>query len=151
MRGSLETPPIVIHGDVGRSALIGVAAGALVAIAIARVGAGQVDVLTLVGLLGFGAFAAFGLMGIVRPARLVIDPSSLAVTWLGATRRYNWGEVSNFEPVPLGLWLTRLSFSLTRGRGGAAYLWGSWEIRPAHLAALLNQARERWGPRDIWS
>ena len=100
---------------------------------------------------------AMGLWMLIAPPRLEITASGIRQTALWRTNRYGWNEIYDFRPVQFGLRPASVGFDFidpTTKRAGLrrfnrtvvgvhAMLQPGWEIKPAALADLLNQAREQ--------
>lgn len=98
-----------------------------------------------------------GLWRLIAPPRLEITASGVRQTVLWRSNRYSWNEIYDFRPVQFGLRPAGVGFDFidpTTKRAGLrrfnrslvgvhAMLQSGWEIKPAALADLLNQAREQ--------
>jgi uncharacterized membrane protein YhaH (DUF805 family) len=157
LRGSIESPPIVVRGSRVRALLL--LAGSLTFVlggfyVVARSGG-------LAGLLPtifFSLTGAVALWMALAPPRLEIGPEGIAQRVLGRTHRLAWSDIHDFRPTSVGIaaravgfdYLTapsklvplhRLSAAIT---GVDGMLQPGYELAPHRLADLLNHARERW-------
>ncbi len=158
MRGSLDSPPIVLRVQRGRGAVLVLGSAVFVAI-----GAGlwSSNGSSTTGALTVGFFGLCGLVGLamaIAPPRLEIGPGGLVQTALWRTTRLAWADVYNFRPITIGLTNKAVGFdylnppgkrSALRGlntalAGSQGSLQPGWEIDSQALSELLNKARERW-------
>ncbi len=164
VRGNLDAPPIVVRTSMWRSLLslaLLLAAGGYLAW---RLGQDWPDDehAALFIILG-GTVVGLLACDLVWPARLTIDRKGLRQSGLWRTRRWSWAEVADFRVLAVALGGRRVGFDYSVGRGdgrlegqgaplGAdAALPGGWELGPARLAELLNQARMVWSSSDSQS
>lgn len=92
-------------------------------------------------------FGAFGIatvvgsvIGLVRPARLVLEPSGLTHESVFRSRRWSWSETGAFR-VEDDEGSKSISFELGAKPQG---LPAGWTAPPDEVCALLNEARARW-------
>jgi hypothetical protein len=156
MRGSLDAPPIVVVGSRLNGAMVAGGASMFVLYdVLAARGAAALSQLAF-GLVFFGLCAAVGLAMVIWPSRLELGPAGLTQRVMWRIQRYAWSDICDFRPASLGVGAKTVSFSFTAARpagprqvntavaGAQASLQAGWEVDPATLADLLNQARERW-------
>ena len=159
MQGSLEQPPIVVHGSRARALMVTLICAAFVAIGATFV-LGPKGFEPAMGfvMLFFGLGLLVGLWMLVAPARLEIGPAGIAQRVLWRTTRMSWTDVYDFRPVAMGLTNRFIGFDylVPPPRGGGlrqlnnalvgaqGALQADWEIKSEAVADLLNQARERW-------
>ncbi len=156
MRGSLESPPIVVRASRLRTTLSLALLAAAVGYLIFRLGQdwSDDDHAALFLLLG-GAVIALFLLDLLRPSRLTLDWRGLTQSRLWKTRRWSWDEVSEFRVLSrMGGRCVGFDYSVGRGDmrfegqdsplGADATLNGGWEMGPQRLARLLNEAKVRW-------
>jgi uncharacterized membrane protein YhaH (DUF805 family) len=157
LRGSLDSPPIVVDGSRVRAILLAAASlsfvlGGLYVVAQSGGLAG------LVPTLFFSLTGAVALWMVLEPPRLEIGPDGIAQRVLGRTHRLSWADIHDFRPASVGIGaravgfdyleerrksgrLRRLSAAIT---GVEGMLQPGYELEPHRLADLLNHARERW-------
>ena len=156
MRGSLESPPIVVRASRLRTLLSLALLVAAVGYLIVRLGETWSDdehaeVFMLLG----GAVITLFLLDVLRPSRLVLDWRGLSQSRLWRTRRWSWDEVTEFRVLSkAGGRCVGFDYSVGRGDmrfegqdsplGADATLNGGWEMGPQRLARLLNEAKVRW-------
>jgi uncharacterized membrane protein YhaH (DUF805 family) len=106
----------------------------------------------------FGLCGVFALWTLIAPPQLEIGPSGISQRVLWRTSRFAWTDIYDFRPATVGLSRKTVGFDYLKpnpGRDGLRKLNSSiagvqgvlqsgWDVDPATLAALLNQARERW-------
>ena len=145
MRGSLESPPIVVRASRLRTTLSLALLAAAVGYLIFRLGQDWSD----------DDHAALFLLDLLRPSRLTLDWRGLTQSRLWKTRRWSWDEVSEFRVLSrMGGRCVGFDYSVGRGDmrfegqdsplGADATLNGGWEMGPQRLARLLNEAKVRW-------
>jgi len=155
VQGSLETPPIVVNGSRGRA--VWLLAGSAVMVALSSVAMLQ-NLSGLLGVFFFGLTGAIGLWQLVAPSRLEIGPAGVSQRVMWRTLNFAWTDIYDFRPATIGLGTKTVGFDYLTPRPGRGRLRGlntaiagvqgvlqsGWEVDPVTLAALLNQARERW-------
>jgi uncharacterized membrane protein YhaH (DUF805 family) len=157
VEGSLENPPIVIMAN--RAQATWLVVGSAVLLAMGGVGLVKgFNAGSAFGLVFFGLTGAIGLWNLIAPPRLEFGPSGITQRVLWRTSRFAWADIYDFRPATVGLarkvvgfdylkpnpkrdGLRRLNSSIAGVQG---VFQSGWEIDPITLAALLNQARERW-------
>lgn len=157
MRGSLDSPPIVVDGSRLRAILL--AAGSLSFVlggfyVIARSG----GLAGLVPTLFFSLTGVVALWMVLEPPRLEIGPDGIAQRVLGRTHRLAWSDIHDFRPASVGVGARAVGFDYLNERpksgrlrrltaaitGVEGMLQPGYELEPHRLADLLNHARERW-------
>ena len=159
MRGSLDDPPIVIRTARWKAVLHLGATGFMAAIAWPLFRSPLANSPTAWMLYAlFGALVTASVWELVWPSRLVIGPDGFTARDLWRYRRWSWSEARHFAPAE-NRFYNFVGFNAvtpseaTRWPGGLDGLNQDWELAPPALAALLNQARERWftAPAGPWS
>jgi Bacterial PH domain len=166
MQGSLDDPPIVIRSSQWKATVFLLISLGFVAIAVLILQDPKESHWPAwlgIALFGLG-IPVFGLR-LVRPDRLTLTPDG--ITWRSPLRttHWTWNDVQSFRPyVPAPTTVARhVGFDFTetyRGRdvglrGTAKALTGvegslgsGWEMGPAELCDLLNNAQRKWRRRD---
>jgi uncharacterized membrane protein YhaH (DUF805 family) len=157
VKGSLDEPPILVTAN--RARAVWLVAGSAVLLTFGALGVSSgVNAATLFSMALFGLFGAMGLWMLIAPSQLEIGPAGLKQRVLWRTSRYAWTDIYDFRPTTVGLFRKTVGFDFLKpnpGRDGLrkfnsamtgvqAVLQSGWELDPGALAALLNQARERW-------
>ncbi len=148
MRGSLDSPPIIVRTD-RRKALLHLAVGlsfALTAWMVARAHP-RSDGWAWSVMAIFGALAAGSLWELIWPGRLIIDRDGFRQSDLWRRRRWSWSEARHFRPASNRFYHFvgfDQAHDASLGRNAIDGLNQDWELPPPALAALLNQARRRW-------
>ena len=152
MKGSLNQPPIIIRTARWKAGLH-LAVVALVGVLCSPVlrtkwldNAYAWFVIAI-----FGIVAAASLWELIWPGRLVIGPEGFEQRDLWRARRWSWAEARRFAPAR-NRFYDFVGFDHVAGRApprrglwpGSDGLNQDWELAPAALAALLNQARAQW-------
>lgn len=88
------------------------------------------------------AMALASVAGLLRPARLVLEPSGLTHESVFRTRRWSWSEVGPFR-VEDDEGAKTIGFDLRVGARPQG-LPAGWTSPPDEVCALLNAARDRW-------
>lgn len=139
----LDSPPIVIRGDHKRLLLLLLAAALFVTMGILTLRDGSAPFWETASITGFFTVCAASIaLQLIRPPMLKLDPSGITWRTVFRTRTWRWSEISLFwvRSKMVVLQLADRESSLMNGRG----LGPSWDLCPEDLAALLNQARDRW-------
>jgi uncharacterized membrane protein YhaH (DUF805 family) len=156
LRGSLDSPPIVVEGSRVRAILL--LAGSLAFVLGGLYVVAQSGVLAgFVPTLFFSLTGAVALWMVLEPPWLEIGPDGIAQRVLGRTHRLSWADIHDFRPASVGIGARAVGFDYlkapTSGRlrrlsaaitGVEGMLQPGYELEPHRLADLLNQARERW-------
>ncbi len=164
MKGSLDSPPIVIRADRGKSLLL--AAGSLAFVALdlglpppAHHGASFGH---YAGAVFFSLGLIVGVWQLVAPARLELAPGGFSWTVLGRSHSQKWDDVKVFQTFTVRFsrsvgWnyaesyphraaaLRKLNVGLV---GLEAGLPGGWEVGPDELVKLLSAAQSRWSGKS---
>ena len=157
MEGSLENPPIVITTSRARSVWLVIASAVMVTMSAFDLLTGSIAVATF-GIVFFGLGGVVFLWMLVVPPQLEIGPSGIIQRVLWRTSRFAWADIYDFRPTTIGLTRKTVGFDYLKPnprRAGLRRLNSSiagvqgvfqsgWTVDPPTLAALLNQARERW-------
>ncbi len=159
MIGSLEHPPIVMKTPRGKSlaflVIFIVLAGPVIGVTVAGPNEPIWHLLAGAALFGIGVLL-FG-WPLVRPETLTISADGLRYTTLWRTHSLAWADVLQFGLTTMNLstWVT-VNYAPSYGRnpglrkfnqswmGLEGMLPNNWEMDPASLCKLLNDARERW-------
>ena len=97
------------------------------------------------GVVGFIVLLV-GIVQLVRPTRLILAPEGLQYSILGIDRHWAWHEVSRFHVVRVRSGKA-IVFDVSRSNGSASFAFpGFFSLPAAALAALLQEARDRWAP-----
>lgn len=147
MRGSLDHPPIVVRTSRWKALLhlLSVAVLAALMSPVART-RWMANPLAWMLIVIFGALVLASLWELAAPGRLVIGPDGVEQRDLWRRRVWGWGEAHRFRPAS-NRFYRFVGFDRVPGTSGAGSVDGlnqDWELPPAALAALLNQARDRW-------
>ena len=156
MKGSLESPPIVIRTSRPFSFIGFIVCVAVMGLGLAPVLLGGVPF--RIGdhflSLGFGMAALYFAWQLLLPSALVAGPDGLAWRHFYMSRHWQWRDVSNFRIVQ-GLfvgcdladhrsavsWLRPINKTMTGSQG--SFLFG-WEGGSKSVVAILTEARKRW-------
>ena len=159
MRGSLDDPPIVIRTAPWKAWLHLGAVGFMAALLwpLYHSPLANAPLAWMLYAL-FGALVVASVWELIWPSRLVIGPEGFAARELWRYRRWSWSEARHFAPAE-NRFYNFVGFNAVRPRGAAPRAGGldglnqDWELPPPALAALLNQARDRWFtvPAGPWS
>jgi len=161
MKGSLETPPIVIRAARWKSLLYLLICFFFAGIGAIALATGNMSLAfwwAYVSVVFFGLGVVLFGWRILRPDTLALSPEGIFWRSLWRTIRWSWREVSNFRIVPLGPSTQQVGFDFTAAHEGQARLrainaavagveaslGGGWELAPAKLCDLLNAARAKW-------
>ncbi len=147
MRGSLNRPPIVIRTQRWR-AVLHLAAVALLGALMSPLARTdwRANGLAWCLIVLFGILTAASLWELAWPGRLVIGPEGFELRDLWRRRRWSWREARHFRPAS-NRFYRFVGFDQVKGAGAcrdAGDLVQDWELPPQALAALLNEARDRW-------
>lgn len=162
MEGSIDLPPIVIRSSRWQAAVY-----LLIAVGFVAIGVWMLKDPRTSPWISYLVIVFFGL-GIpifgyrfIKPDVLTLAPEGIVWRSIFRTARWRWDEVKGFRPyAPTGKTVTKhIGFDFTEAyRGQGAGLRGAtraltgvegslgtgWELKPADLCDLLNQARARW-------
>ena len=158
MQGNLDHPPILVRGSRARPVWLVLGSAVFVAIGLVILASGKSPGVSLLTIGFFGLCGAAGVAILIAPPRLEIGPSGITQKVLLRTVRFAWTDIYNFRPIVLGLSSTTVGFDYLTERpsrtglralntavaGAQGALNPGMELRPAKLAELLNEARERW-------
>ena len=166
MQGSLDQPPIVIHGSRWKTAVIGCIALGFTAAATAILWSDEVkgDVFDRAMLqFAFLFFAGLSLVSLCRliwPNRLTLGAGGFDcdITWLPGFKQsygYSWGDIAELRAGRMrGFAVVQYKLTKkTKPRGSQMrlrplridnQLLPGWEISAAKLVELMQQARQRW-------
>ena len=139
----LNSPPIMIRGDRKRLLLLLLAAALFVTIGVLTLSDGSAPFWETALITGFSTVCAASIaLQLFHPPMLKLDPSGITWRTVFRTRTWRWSEISLFwvRSKMVVLQLADREKSLMNGRS----LGPSWDLCPEDLAALLNQARDRW-------
>ena len=157
VEGSLDDPPIVLRQHRLKCVLVcfaGLVAASISAFLVASSSAVALHyfVPTLIGLIGVtsGVKAIF-------PGMLILDADGVVWRRWFWTIEFRWSDFRRFRAVPDGEKQVEadISLGMRRRLGWRRFLpglWGpvnlgnSWELPAACVAAVLTEARARWGP-----
>jgi hypothetical protein len=165
MQGSLDSPPVVISTSRAKAALIAVIAALFVAMIIEMWSSGAIAKMTVfkqfwmyAGLALFGLGLPLMLLRLIRPDRLMLSPNG--IDWLALRKQsWRWSEVQHFRPYKVSRFSSHVGFNFTDEykrlntmrqvssflTGGVeSSFGGGWELSPREMAALLNDAKQRW-------
>jgi|SRR5215471_10635555 len=166
MQGSLDSPPVVILTSRAKAALIAAIAGLFVAIFVEALTSGDIARMSwfkqfwmYAGLILFGLGLPLMLFRLIRPDRIILSPDG--IRWLSTLRRQNWrwGELQHFRPYKVTRFSSHVGFNFTEeykrlktmrqvssflSGGVEGSFGGGWELSPRQMAALLNDAKQRW-------
>ena len=141
---SLDRPPIVLRRPKG-SELYFLLAG--VYAVLIGIGTSFIPLMLFeaiaVGVVG-GIVSLVGFIQVTRPTTLTLAPGGLGYVILGIRRSWAWKDISGFreERIRSG---TVIAFNVQKGgRMGVFAIPGFFQLKPTELAALLNDAKDRW-------
>ncbi len=153
-----QDAPTVLTQDRGKLALLNLIGVVFVALGVWLIKDVAGDRAMFIGLLSVGFFGfclAIGIVAIIRPARLTIEPSGLAFSSVFRARRWAWAELQDIQ-------LTRqysndvISIQTRTASGVAGRLQagvgvfnnggipGGWPVSTQELYGLLVDAKARW-------
>jgi len=86
---------------------------------------------------------------VVRPTRLVLDPSGLALSIMWRRRHARWDQVGNFRVWTPQIFLNYVACDFTPDRPSGAktsimILPAGWKMRSSEVVALLEECKSRW-------
>ncbi|WP_037493776.1 hypothetical protein [Sphingomonas sp. PAMC 26605] len=139
----LDNPPIVLRRRRLDEAMFVV--GGSVAV-IAAIGFATQTSFRFVGLPlgGIGmAVLLLGVLQIVRPTTMVLEPAGLHYSILGIDRFWPWEDISGFRVVRIRSGRA-IVFDVAQPRSRTFAIPGFFVIRPIPLAGLLQHAQCRW-------
>jgi hypothetical protein len=153
VQGSLDNPPIVIRSARWKDALLMVfsLAAVLFTIHAAHAGYSRGPIASVLGVALFGLGLPLTMDRLLRPRQMEIAPSGLWLTTKGKRYGWSWMELQDFRVIAVST-TKFVGFDFTdvhRGLGGAeGALPTGWNMAPAPLAKLLNEARAHWWGRS---
>jgi hypothetical protein len=84
-----------------------------------------------------------GVLQIVRPTTIVLEPAGLHYRILGFERFWPWEDISGFRVVRIRSG-SAIVFDVAHPRSGTFAIPGFFMMRPIPLAGLLQDAQYRW-------
>jgi len=162
VRGSFDRPPISIATSRGKLVMNLVGLAAFLAVAYFFV-LPRLAVLAYITFVWIGVMTLLGLIKMISPDRLQLDPGGLRYnTFLGTVIEAPWSDVGPFrtwrvtertegvlfdvsEKLRPKVRYQGLNKGMTRSDVSLA---GAWPISGSELAALLNEAKCKWGSKS---
>jgi hypothetical protein len=139
----LDNPPIVLRRRRLTEAMFVVGGSVAVIVAI---GISVGSSFRFVGLALGGVSMAVLLVGVlqlVRPTTIVLEPAGLHYSILGINRFWPWKDISGFRVARIRSG-SAIVFNVAQPRSSTFAIPGFFIIRPIPLAALLQDAQCRW-------
>ncbi|WCM25934.1 hypothetical protein NDN01_18155 [Sphingomonas sp. QA11] len=94
---------------------------------------------------GVGLFVfLFGILQVVRPPKLMLEPAGLHYSILGIHRSWPWQTVSSFRVAHIRSGEAIVFDVAYPDRSGTFAIPAFFSMRPGPLADLLNDARSQW-------
>jgi hypothetical protein len=162
MQGSLDQPPIVIRSSTLKSFSLMAGCALIAAFSWLEMSISPSSSHAASGFVAFGLAVPYYAWLLLSPNVLTLSPEGLELKTRWRKARWSWQEVSRFRVVPVHILSRHIGFDLAEAPAGSGSfmqyyvgyagaddsLGGGWELDPAGLADLLNQAQTRWAPRS---